>query len=432
MNRSATVFAWAVTAALLVTLFPTNASAIPAFARKYGLKCSACHEAWPVLNDFGRAFRDNGYQLLEGRDNPTTTPQAYIPVSVRITPNYQYMAASHQQTDQGSTTLKSGGFQTIGLDLLMGGTLFDNVSFLVVPTGFTTADGIFLESAWVRFDNLMQSSWLNLLVGRHEVDLPRSAHRPWNLSPTGYLLYSYHSPGSASLYDLGENQSGVQWVGHDRGSLTRASVSVFNVEETPGSRNAFNTPGVYAHVTKQWLVERTGLSAVQIGGFGSYTTWPTSSLTLNNQPISGQGGDLKPSSKFGVDSQFWLGPTVTPFHVFLTFAHGKDDKALITNATRDGTFNGGFLEVGYTPRIKTTIFGRYDVVRNQTQGVPDNPTDLNDQDAQTIGIRHTLNFTSRSEYALHAEFSTMRTKRGATDGSNLRNTTVFLGIDFAY
>ncbi len=26
--------------------------AIPAFARKYGMPCSACHEAWPKLNNF--------------------------------------------------------------------------------------------------------------------------------------------------------------------------------------------------------------------------------------------------------------------------------------------------------------------------------------------------------------------------------------------
>ena len=28
--------------------------AIPAFARKYGLPCSACHTAWPELNNFGQ------------------------------------------------------------------------------------------------------------------------------------------------------------------------------------------------------------------------------------------------------------------------------------------------------------------------------------------------------------------------------------------
>ncbi len=36
------------------------ASAIPAFARKYGMPCSACHLAWPMLSPFGQQFKDNG------------------------------------------------------------------------------------------------------------------------------------------------------------------------------------------------------------------------------------------------------------------------------------------------------------------------------------------------------------------------------------
>ena len=417
---------------LMILLTPSRASAIPAFARKYGLRCTACHEAWPALNDFGRAFRDNGYQLLQGKDNPTTTEPGYFPLSIRLTPHYEFNMATHQQTDQGTKTLKSGGVSDIGLDLLAGGTLFDNVSFLVVPTGFTSEEGVTLESAWVRFSNLGGSSWANLKLGKHDVDLPRSAHRTWSLSPTGYLIYGYHSPGSASAYDLGENQRGIEWVGHDRGSFTRAAVSVFSVGGSPGTRGAFDTPGVYAHVTHQWLFDGDGLSAFRIGGFGSYTTWPTSTLTENSEPIPGQGSDLKGSSKVGFDAHFWFGPAVTPLHLIIVAAHGQDNKALIPDATRDGTFNGGFVELGYTPTLRTTVFGRYDVIRNHTQGVAENPRNLNDEDAETIGLRHTFNFTSRAEYALHAEFSSKRTKLAAADGSDVRNNTLFLGIDFAF
>ena len=170
---------------LMIFLTPSPASAIPAFARKYGLRCTACHEAWPALNDFGRAFRDNGYQLLQGKDNPTTTTPGYIPLSLRLTPHYEFAMATHQQTDQGTKTLKAGGISNIGLDLLFGGTLFDNVSFLVVPAGFTSDEGVTLESAWVRFSNLGGSSWANLKLGKHDLDLPRAAHRRWNLSPIG-------------------------------------------------------------------------------------------------------------------------------------------------------------------------------------------------------------------------------------------------------
>jgi len=234
------------------------------------------------------------------------------------------------------------------------------------------------------------------------------------------------------VYDLGENQRGSEWVGHDRGSMTRAAFSAFHVEGSPGTRSAFDTPGVYTHFTREWRFDSSGLSAFRIGGFGSYTTWPTSTLTEDNEPIPGQGTDLKGSSKIGFDANLWFGPNVTPLHLIMAFAHGQDNKALIPDATRAGRFNGGFLELGYTPALRTTVFGRYDLIRNLTQGVSSKPKNLNDEDAETIGVRHTLNFTSRAEYALHAEFSTMRTKLAAADSSDLRTNTLVLGIDFAF
>ena len=431
-HRSSALCGWGCAFVLMILLTPSRASAIPAFARKYGLRCTACHEAWPALNDFGRAFRDNGYQLLQGKDTPTTTDPGYLPLSLRLTPHYEFNMATHQPTDQGTKTLTSGGVSDIGLDLLLAGTLFDNVSFLVVPTGFASDGRVTLESAWVRFSNLGGSSWANVKLGQHEVDLPRSEHRSWSLSPNGYLIYGYHSPGSASVSDLGENQRGIEWAGHDRGSFTRAAVSVFTVEGSPGTRGAFDTPGIYAHVTHQWLFAGDGVSAFRIGGFGSYTTWPTSILSANSQPIPGQGSDLKGSSKVGFDADLWFGPAVTPLHLIIVGAHGQDNKALIPDATRDGTFTGGFLELGYPPTLKVTVFGRYDAIRNHTQGVPGTPQNFHDEDAETIGLRHSFNLTNRSAYILHAEFSTMRTTLAAADGSAMRNNTLFLGIDFAF
>ena len=60
---------------------------IPAFARKYGLPCSACHIGWPILNNFGLAFKDNGYQLGNDKDSPIYQNPSYWPITFRITPN---------------------------------------------------------------------------------------------------------------------------------------------------------------------------------------------------------------------------------------------------------------------------------------------------------------------------------------------------------
>jgi mono/diheme cytochrome c family protein len=61
------------------------ANAIPAFARKCRLRCSARHESWPMLNYFGQKFKDNGYQLMNEWDAPIWQNPGYWPVTFRIT-----------------------------------------------------------------------------------------------------------------------------------------------------------------------------------------------------------------------------------------------------------------------------------------------------------------------------------------------------------
>src|ERR1700675_2056342 len=63
-QRIKSVLAAAFALIFLILSASQSASALPAFARKYGLRCSACHESWPMLNYFGQKFKDNGYQLM--------------------------------------------------------------------------------------------------------------------------------------------------------------------------------------------------------------------------------------------------------------------------------------------------------------------------------------------------------------------------------
>ena len=147
---------------LMVVLVASRpAAAIPAFARKYGLRCSACHVAWPVLNDFGWRFKDNGYQLMNDRDAPIWQSPAYWPITLRITPNWHRESTDKVQIDTpagpsaGQTRITQHGFDNSGLDILTGGTLEKNISFLLVPSADETG-AFHFESVWVRLDNLFK------------------------------------------------------------------------------------------------------------------------------------------------------------------------------------------------------------------------------------------------------------------------------------
>jgi hypothetical protein len=436
-----TVRGWLLSAIGLCSLVAASvpAQGIPAFARRTGLRCTACHEAWPVLNDFGRAFRDNGYQLRTGKDKPTDNPFAFWPVSFRLTPSYQYNSLSAQQTDQGKKTLGSGGVADAAMDFLAAGTLNEDVGFLVVPTGFASNGNVHLESYWVYFSRLFANSdWFNVRVGKHEVDLPVSAHRSIELT-NSYLIYNYHPAAAgdiAGAFAIDQNQRGFEITGHDRGSFTRYNFSVFDGNGSPGSRNGFESPSFYGHFQKYWQMDSYGLSEVELGAWGAYAQYPTKSLTSGGQPIGGAGGSLRPSERYGVEASVLLGPSTTPVHLSLVLAHGQDNKDLYQGAAvQNATWNGGFFEAIWVPPMEglhMSLFTRYDVIRNQKQPTTDVPKSLDDQDQVTVGMKYTLAFFNRNEYAIHLEYATNQMKHMAFDGGNQRASSVFGGIDFAF
>src|SRR6202142_453152 len=92
----------------LVLTCSQPASAIPAFARKYGLRCSACHESWPMLNYFGQKFKDNGYQLMNDRDAPIWQNPGYWPVTFRITPIWHRVSTGEVAVDTYSGGVATG------------------------------------------------------------------------------------------------------------------------------------------------------------------------------------------------------------------------------------------------------------------------------------------------------------------------------------
>src|SRR5215471_20137487 len=137
---------------------------IPAFARKYGLPCSACHQAWPMLNNFGQTFKDNGYQLGNDRDAPVYQQPGYWPIMFRVTPTWHRESNNRTATDAVpgnpnsglvDSTVTRSGFDLGGVDIVTAGTLSKNISFLVQPFIGNSSAG--LGQAWARLDNLIGS-----------------------------------------------------------------------------------------------------------------------------------------------------------------------------------------------------------------------------------------------------------------------------------
>src|SRR6202522_2336243 len=294
---------------------PTGkAFAIPAFARKYGLPCSACHTAWPELNNFGQVFRDNGYQLMNDRDSPIWQNPSYFPISFRITPNWHRETANNQVFDgPGGAGTGIGSVTQSGMDLWSAGTIYKNISFVLLPSSDPTAVWHF-EAAFIRFDNLWRSPWLNVRFGRFEMDNLISEKRFLFLSNNGgiYQIYHFTPPGDSNNFGYGDNQIGVELAGHSANSYTRYSVSVlssneggvdFTTDVVPGAPPANRTYDVNLAFSQAFNAPgppgESGFGQERIGAFAYIGQRPTSFQTLNGSPLVGI--DNKPFYRLGLD-----------------------------------------------------------------------------------------------------------------------------------
>src|SRR5438034_11806852 len=92
---------------------------------------------------------------------------------MRITPHWHFESAGRTPVDSapsGEQTINTSGFDLTGIDILTGGTLANNISFLLVPSIDVGSGTVGFESANVRLDNLWGSPWLNFKFGKFEQD----------------------------------------------------------------------------------------------------------------------------------------------------------------------------------------------------------------------------------------------------------------------
>ncbi len=65
-------------------MLPSNSSAVPSFARTKGTTCNTCHTQWPLLNETGRQFLEQGFTPGEQLTVDNMSMQKSLPISARL------------------------------------------------------------------------------------------------------------------------------------------------------------------------------------------------------------------------------------------------------------------------------------------------------------------------------------------------------------
>ncbi|HSZ20998.1 MAG TPA: hypothetical protein VK770_14490 [Candidatus Acidoferrum sp.] len=444
---------------------PAGVHAIPAFARKYDMPCSSCHEAWPKLSPFGQAFKDNGYQLGNERDAPIYQHPSYWPITFRITPNWHRESTNRVAVDgaaPGSTVeneITTDGFDWSGLDIHTAGTLAKNISFYVLPSSDSTG-AFHFESVWARLDNLLGSSWFNIKFGKFELDNLQSEKRILTLSNVGGIYQNYHfqplvTPGAAgnalvseNLYrnGIGDNQVGVEWMGHSKDDRTRVSAALVNSND--GQPNFTSTNGAenfptgksyngYFAASRGFEVGSLGLQ--RVGGFAYIGQEPTYfQFTSGGAGIAGTGIGNKGFYRAGLIGMWY----VKKFDVTTMYFHGWDSAFLGSNTAANQplpagaqapSWNGALIEPHYNLNPRFVAIGRYEAIRMSQQVFATNPANFGNIDVVTVGFRFYPFISSRAGFAFHNEYSILR-QRGAAPvtGRDLTTSSLLIGFDFAY
>jgi hypothetical protein len=444
----ALLYVAAVLGIFLSTVSP--ASALPAFARKYGMPCSSCHEAWPKLSPFGQQFKDNGYQMGNDRDAPIFQQPAYWPVTFRITPIWHRESTDKVQVDGSNgpggneATVTTHGFDWSGLDFHTAGTLANNYSFYVLPSSDNTA-AFHFESVWARIDNIGGSSWINVKLGKFELDNLLSEKRILTLTNVSgvYTNYHFQPVGEAYKFGIGDNQVGVEWMGHSKNDRTRISASLLSASDGQPSLPTSRAYNGYFAASQAFEVGSLGLQ--RVGGFAYIGQAPTYfQFTNGGTPLNGTGIGNKGFQRYGLIGMWYI----KKFDITTIYFHSHDSAYLGTNTPSGGplnptgglpagahapTWNGGLFESHYNFNPQLILINRYELVRMSQQALDTNPGNLGNANVLTFGARYYPFISSRAGFAYHGEYAIIWQKGvSPVTFTNQTTSSLLFGFDFAF
>ena len=326
--------------------FSHSASAIPAFARQYGLSCSTCHAAFPRLNSFGKTFVANNYRLENWKENTLQTGDdmlqlpKVVPLALRVQAYVQTHQANDMDPVSGAVTNKAPwDFQSpYMIKLLSSAPLTDHMSyyFAAIMSEQGANGTLFLDDAWISHDDLFGSG-VGMLLGHFQIsDLmyPRETR----MTTQDFQLYRMagitYERGATFIKDIGPASLALGVVngnGIDTSYLT--SSAGFNRPETLFDNN--NSKSVFGRIGTNIGPVRTGLfglagkqsSGGAVANYGATMTGTRETdKHVVGMDVSGDNGQL-----------YWFGQLLW----------NRWDNFLDDSPTQNRSWNGGFVGADY-------------------------------------------------------------------------------------
>jgi len=464
------IFILAVGCSIAFLLRPAQTTyGIPAFARKYQTSCATCHNNYPELNDFGEAFKKNGFKfpkddelfvkeppvLLGAPAQKQAFPKAIypgeLPGSIPIGFRYSGFATynSKQPLDLGFLP-RTDLFTPNTFTIIAAGSLGPSMSFWIdndISAGGANS-GAGLGDGYLKVNDLghifhLPKDSLNVRFGQFELDLPFTQAR--SVNPTNYDIYSQASVAGPlgttnNPFMFGIPQRGIEFGGYPNDGNFEWSVTFLN-----GSNNnpaARNSKDVYVRVSQRFNLDRdrSVRKEVQASGptgphdhtslrIGAFYYYGRNALNLDGTLYPQFGSLHEPFYRVGGDFRF----KHQNFELYGLGMYGHDTN-LIPNTTTltfdrgaPVTFSGGFVEAEYWIYPWMIALMRYDAVNSPTDAL------------NGISVRDTRNrFSPGLQFLIRANLKFLfeyehrwRTPFGQA-GQFFRPNGAVAGIDYSF
>jgi hypothetical protein len=271
-------------------------SAIPYFARKYQTSCSTCHNDPPELNDFGWAFKKNGFKFPKDDEDFVKQPQqmlgapAYkkvfpraiwpgeLPATIPIAFRYSGFVNINSKHPLATGFVPQVDlFAPNTFTVISAGSFGENISWWIdddISTGGSGADGG-LGDGYLRVNDIghylsLPKDALNVRIGQFELDLPFTQAR--TINPSDYDVFDEAAVAgnlgtTNNPFTLGAPQRGIEIGGFPNDGNLNWSVAVTNGSND--STPAGNAKNVYATVGYQFNLDRDPAQRKEVQAAGA-------------------------------------------------------------------------------------------------------------------------------------------------------------------
>ncbi len=152
--------------AIILLLVVQTSYGIPAFARRYRISCTTCHDPFPRLKPYGDEFAGNGFVIEEeerARDYVSAGDDLLwlnrdFPLAVK----FEAYAISDDNTD-----VKNDLQSPWGMKIFSGGQLYKNIGYYFYMYMSERGEVVGLEDAYVHFNNI-RGTELDVMVGQFQ------------------------------------------------------------------------------------------------------------------------------------------------------------------------------------------------------------------------------------------------------------------------